>query len=324
MTTYALYQIILSKPIQLDFAPEYNISLDRAQEYFGLLFEKKCSLNIKMKDNKGYTPLTNTILENRDGIIVWRIHNELEKEIWKPNGKMTNGIPDYGVYSETSEPHSYVIINNKPNILYMAVEKSKTWRSNVNKVKEIVRENLSEILQKKYALDINIRELTMPSKIWDFAEAQCKDGNDSITNISIEILNPNRIVPNLRTKRENMPDLLRQMQDFAILTDALNMIVGANYNKILPCQLKDKVDNIANIARHCTQNEFTLTLTFEKYGQYKCDENVIAQFPMQDNIVNQFLLSNETEIFDECPIESWFVSSIEKLEKMNYGAEIKE
>lgn len=317
MIDYALYQIDLSKPETASIVTESDVPLDKAQEKFGQLFKRGCTHKLLCSDSKGnLKKLNNIVLEHRNDIIVWRIHNEQTKEQWKFNGKFKDGIEVCEAQTEKSEPYSYVIINNKPGMLYMAVEKSSVWRSNTNKVRDIVKESIAPMLFDKFNLNIEIRELTIPSKIWDYAEALCKDGNDSIIGIAIDIVNPNRIAPHQRICRESTPELVQKIQDFAKLTGAVKMMIDADYNKVPPSQLKDKVDDIVHIVRLCTQHEFALTLKFEKHGAYKCDENVIAIYPIEDGVVSLFLSHNDRELFEDCPLATWFENSIEKLEKI--------
>lgn len=225
-------------------------------------------------------------------------------------------MPKYESVNETSQPYSYVIIDNRPGKLFMAVEKSKTWRSDTNKVKELIQESLGGMLRENFNLDINIVEQTIPTKIWNFCESQCKDGKDSITEISFVLKNPNRIDPSNRLQSDFLPEFLKQAQAFTEQSGALTTTLSATYPNVQPTQLKEKVDDFVHLARTCTQQQYELRLKFKEFGVYRCDDQVVAIYPMQEGLITQFLLNMNNDLFGSNELENWFDTNIKELERI--------
>ena len=68
-----------------------------------------------------------------------------------------------------------------------------------------------------------------------------------------------------------------------------------DYDNADPVVIEENMRNLANIIQICANEEYNLSVYFKYYGQYRCNEEVSAIFPMAETILNAFMTDWDDE-----------------------------
>lgn len=323
MADFAFFTYNFAEATQLRTDVPNPTPIEKAQERFGMLFSPKTTLSLLAKKGDDTIQYQNTVLAMRDGIIIWRIHNEQTKDIIKPTGKYVEGIQEYESVDELSYPHSIVIIDNRPGRMYIAIEKSSAWKSKTKRVQEVICEGLTKTLQEKFGLEMSITEITIPSKIWDFCESRCKDGKDTIQNIIIGVKNPQKHARKSNTDSPNLPQIVEYTRTIAELTNALEADVSLKYTERFNDKMRESLDDVVHLIDICTQQDYTLSVEFKEYGVYKCNELVQAIFKMNDYYLKE-LYANQYNLLYSSDIVNWLENTYNEIAEIRNATKIPE
>ena len=154
-----------------------------------------------------------------------------------------------------SYPYCYVVIDNRPGKQFIAVQKSNSWRK-PNKVQEVLQYSFSRYMEKG-ALAISIEELVIPLKIWDYCSIVCKDGEDYITRITLNINNQKNNSKS-KTTDGSANNLIETIQEHL-------RIVGASDGN-LDFKYDNEEDRIAKIEdtiqfiKICAESDYSLSV----------------------------------------------------------------
>ena len=94
-------------------------------------------------------------------------------------------------------------------------------------------------------------------------------------------------------------------EDNTSLNSAQVDSVSFDYADATTQKIKESLEDIANIVYNCTQSEFTLGVKFKSGEFYKCGEEVAAIYPLNDDVINDFIGSGK-ELFDGNSLTTWF------------------
>jgi len=260
-----------------------NIDL---RAYFGGFFTVKSSLSISQTKQGTPTIYKNEIVQIYNDIILMRICNE----------KRVSVVTNYQERKEISNPWCYVIIDNRPNRGYIIIEKSSSFYSDTDTVRDLLRNAFHQMMFKpEHHLDITIEINAKLNEgdFWKMVNDRRFKYKDEISKVTFDFPNPQKVA---------MIDAPAQMLgNLAILlsiTGAANGIKGSysisaatNTSLELQKTINNVQTDLANMVELCTRNTYELTVTFKNYGEFKysraagqCKEMI----NLNEEYVNQF------------------------------------
>ena len=118
-----------------------------AQQCFASLFDQNTIEKLAKQNKKGEVTamLPNDVLAKSKDMIIWRVNNSQIKDWWKRNGKDSNGIDKYEKEEIESNPYCYVLIDNRPGVGIMAIEKSTAWGSKPDLLRDVILDNFNRL-----------------------------------------------------------------------------------------------------------------------------------------------------------------------------------
>lgn len=303
---FVIYDVVISRNPELDMLIDLDgkTALDKASEIFGSFFEngqKQLQLwrkNKKKEDELDKYP--NDILTCHENVYLLRINNIKYTKITEKADTTTMGTPDYKEQTRISNPYCYVVVDNRSqdNICQIAIQKNSAW-GDPNNVRLLLEENLRKQISTYYPLTLDITPRMRPSKIWEFCRQQCMEGGDTITKISFEFPNQKKIALANRIPKEQRKGYIRKLAEIAEKTEALKTLISMEYSSTDPKQLEKQAKDWSNIIHLCRNKKYNLTINFRDYGKYRCDSQVRAMFPMQEELLMSFWTKWEELPFEE-------------------------
>ena len=255
--------------------------LSKAQEIFEKIlistFKDDKRLPIGKEPTTGDKVLPNSILRNYNHVTLLKLHNPGTVNIWKLSGAKI---------SEETFPYSYIIIDNRPGIGQLAIQmKTEAW-SDPDTVAKLIEENLNRILKDQgTGLEIEIRHKWLPTKFFEHIKKKRKDENLIVKHLSFEFTNPEFETP-IETAVETSGHLNQLMKMLSQLGGAkCKLQVDAPKKKEL---IKRKLRDIKQMVSLVASNGYTLKVTFSDKSTYTCNEGILADFDMAENIVSNF------------------------------------
>ena len=249
--------------------------------------------------------LMNDILSNHEEVYLLRINNNKYKTLTKEAPTTTNGVRDFEDIQELSNPYCYIVIDNREDRHFMAIQKNSAF-GDPNTVRKIIENSINFILRSEnLPIEMNLFLRTRPSKIWEFCEKQCNENGDAITRIAFIFPNQKKVDMAHRIPKMQQ-GILKKIAQVAEYTDALKTMIQMDYNAADTSKLEQHANNFAEICRICNSTEYNLSIHFRDYGKYICDDHVKAMFPMREELITAFRTHWKEVPFDhEFGLISW-------------------
>lgn len=261
-----------------------NIDL---RKYFGGFFSIGSSISISQ--NKQGTPIIykNEVVQKYDDIILMRVCNE----------KKVSVVTNYQERKEISNPWCYVIIDNRPGRGYIIIEKSSSFYSDTDTVRDLLAKAFYQMMYKpENNLDIviEINAKLHEGDFWKMINDRRFKYGDEISKVTFDFPNPRKVA--MVDASETM---MGKLAVLLALTGAANAIKGsyslsAAENSSL--ELQEKIDNVktdlAHMVELCIKNSYGLTVSFKKYGDFKYCKGMMHSKEMinlKEEFINQFL-----------------------------------
>lgn len=327
-SNYIIYQIHLmeakQKSLHLQHLDGTSI-LEHAQEHFGSYFNgSMLDLYKKNKDGE-ITRHPNDILQKIDDVILLRVNNVQMKSVYLREDNPKGGIPDYKEKKFESNPYSYVIIDNRPGVCQMAIEKSSTWSGSTDAVRDLLEEWFKERLGADYNLDISIDMKWQESEFWEYVEQRFRDTGDLVTQFKFDIMNQTKVTPTVQNEQP-MSGMVKAVYDSIKLMNALKASITMDTAGDHIQKEDKKYEDIMQMVRLCSQNTYQLSVTFRDYGEYKCNDLVKAMFPLDEKTFNTFLHPepefSETKPEGEYRLIKWLDYILKETANFNDGNKI--
>lgn len=214
--------------------------------------------------------------KERDGVHVFVLCNE-KKQKYKEKKEDMNLV---------YHPGCYVIIDNRPGVTQIAIERSTSFDSKTDTVRDLLVESLNKIMD-PYQLTIDIRSKMREGEFWEVVDEQCKQFKDRIRKVIFDFPNPKNIGP-LDAPDE---DLMRLEFLYSVLRDVNGskgtLKVEPDKDKVLI--LERSKQDFARLVRLCSRNGYDLSVHFKQYGVYRYGKEVKALDQMKDDVMNEFI-----------------------------------
>lgn len=320
-TLFALYKYDFHKAAEQmleaeDEPPRYvadkNVKI--AQRCFASLFDQGTINNLVKSNKKGETiPLANDVLATSNGIMIWRVNNSLIRELWLREGKDQNGIDTYNEEELISMPYCHVLIDNRPGVCLMAIEKSTAWNNKPDILRNKLLENFNRILVAKFGIEMRIEARMNPVDVWNFVHDRIYVHHDYVRKVSFSFQNPKRI--NKTGDMDVKSERLKAMLDIAEISNALKSHFTMEYDQSTTHMVSQKNRDLAEMVHLCSRNGYDISITFNEYQTYRINDYVKTYYPMPANVLlgsatTELRLDGRTEL------QAWFDTIIE--ETKNY------
>lgn len=279
-----------------------HTAIQNATSIFGSCFSGRMLNLFRTRKINGETEpeiFANDILSVHDDVYLLRINNNKKQKIVEKAATTTNGVPDYEENTYISNPYCYVVIDNRSEkgICQIAIQKNSAF-GEPNNVRKLLQECLNNKFQTEgIPLTITISAKMRPSKIWEFCQQRCNEGEDVIQRISFDFPNQKKIASHERI--QNPKGYVRQLAKVMALTDAIKTHISMEYTNADPNAIEKNARDLAEIVRMCRNRSYNLSIVFRSYGPYRCDDNVRAMFTMQEKLLNTFRANWEELPFEE-------------------------
>lgn len=306
---YAIYKFDFHKAPERTIQAEAN-DIDGAkyikvaQRCFSSLFDQNSIDRLAKLSRKGeVTLLPNDVMAKTDDIIVWRVNNSQMKEWWRRSGKDVKGIDKYEREEVESNPYCYVLIDNRPGVCLMAIEKSTAWRSKPDLLRDMLLDNFNRLLADQYDLEMRIEARMNPKDIWEFVHERLYEHGDYIRKVSFVFQNPKKISESyaMEVKSAGLKAMLRTVE----ISDALKGFFTMEFDKYTNGMICEKNKDLAEMVRLCGENGYDISITFKEFKTYRINDYVRAYYPMTLDVLNRFRIGSRT-INDKTELEEWF------------------
>lgn len=316
---FTIYKFDFHKAATRDIEAEANgidgnRLLDKAEVCFQSLFDMKTIDKLaKTKKNGELAMLPNDVLAMHDGIFLWRVNNSQLKEWWRVNGKDSKGIDCYEKDGIESNPYCYVLIDNRPGVGLMAIEKSSAWGGNPDQLRDVVRENFNRLLRIQFDLEMRIEARMNPKDLWEFVHERIKCHDDYIRRVTFSFQNPRKI--NRSDSQDIKSSHLRGMLRAVEIADALKGAFSMEFDRETSSRISQTNKDMAEMVNLCSQNGYDICIFFKEYKAYRINDYVRASYKLKMEALDDFRV-NRRGIDCKTDVEAWF--NLIKEETKNY------
>ena len=250
--------------------------------YLGKVIGKmrnQLSLNRTKRGCEEHVP--NCVMRNDDGIALIRIHKTEKITLYDLPESTGNELGECVEKNENSFPMSFVIVDYRDGKCQVAIEKSKNWDGRTETIKNSLQNcfNRSELL-KSLGIQVNIKEKTIATKFEEFIDQRIIDHEDRIETVTFEFPNLKR-QPTSRIPNE----LTEQVNNFTKVLEAYDAVSGLTTMKMGNEPDRDKLKQLSTVVTMCSDNGFDLSVKFMNFGNYKCNEDIVAKYEMNDAVL---------------------------------------
>lgn len=310
---YIIYNIEIKQrkvgeQISMDF---YHIEqegkpiYDSPEYYIGRIIGQAGS-SIALYKNKGKELLEgSTVIINKDGIAVIRIHNPKWDEIYlKPEENEI--LPQSR--EEKTYPFTYVVIDYRKGKCQMAIQCSPAFGYSTNTLKNCFNEFFFKHLNQLSRIEVLVSEKYFPQKSLEFIKERMDNG-DALTSLTFRYDYADADVENyprgMKSLIKHHSDLLN---DFGASFSETNMEFPDGYKE-------EKLEQLGFVIAYSKNRGYDIGLKFRYSGTFTLGGNgVVAKFPMHtdviDNIINGCASTHPTKDDD---IIMWLDHVLEEL-----------
>jgi len=306
---YAIYKYDFHKATQrtisaVEKGADGNKYLNVAQTCFASLFDLNSIDNLVKVNKKGEsTRLPNDVMAKSGDIFLWRVNNSQILEPVKKSGKDSRGIDKYEKQKVESNPFCNVLIDNRPGVCLMAIEKSTAWGNNPDHLRDLLLMNLNPKLADNFDLEMRIEARMNPTDIWEFVHDRIFEHHDYIRNISFTFQNPKKI--NKTNAMEVKSARLKAMLKTVEISDALKGFFKMEFDKNTNSKISQKNKDMAEMVRLCGENGYDISITFKEFKTYRINDYVKAFQLITFDVLQRF--SNGAPNLDgKTTLEEWF------------------
>lgn len=226
--------------------------------------------------------VSNVVLRNEGGIALIRVHNKEQFEIFDLPDSSSAEVKDcVGVPTE-SYPFSYVVVDYRDDRCQIAIEKSSVWDSKTTTVRNSLEKFFQSPPFTSRGFDITVKEKSIPTQFEKFLDEQTIDNGDMIESFTFKYVDVSKH-PTARIPQE----LTEQMECYSKIlqfygsTEGLNTVNVGNGSE-------DKLKQLSRVVTMCCDNAFDLSVKLRDYGEYTCNESIVARYEMNDIVIAHY------------------------------------
>lgn len=277
MAVYQIYKILFNRSRQGNLLSKMDgrSAYDKAQELLEEMLGGVLPLTKEKKD-KTLVPLESYVEKKRDGVTVMVVCNE-------KNHKYREKLEEHEL---VYHPGCRVIIDNRPGIAQLAIERSQSFDGKTDKVRDILQEAFCKLFD-QYQLTVEIRAKKREGTFWEAVDEQCLTYNDRIQHVVYEFPDDDEVGP-IDASHQTM-DKLTLLKSLNAAMNAARGVYHAYSNKEKTIQLDKTQEDIANMVAMCCQNGYNISVHFQHYGVYRFGTDIKALSQLKDEVVKEFV-----------------------------------
>ncbi len=245
-------------------------------------------LPIGKEPETGDKVLPNSILRNWEFVTLLQLRNPKNYNIWPEDGSPTWSIDSF--------PFSYIIIDNRPGVGQLAIQmKTEAW-SDPDTVAALLQANMNRILRDySTGLEMEIRHKWLPTEFFKHIKQRRKDDGVVVKRLYFEFTNPKFETP-IDTAVDTTGHLRQMMNMLSELggAKAKFQVDAPRKNELIRRKLKDIKQMVSLVA----SNGYKLRVEFNDKSDYTCNEGVLADVDMRENIVTNFRDGQKNSFFE--------------------------
>lgn len=323
MSNFILHNINLAVTPLCDFDQliDPDKPVDKYPSYYlGKLFGKKGNeLELdRTRQGGGIERIPNCVLRNEEGIALIRVHNKEKVTIYDLPENTDDDVADCKGESKWSYPYGYVVVDYRDNKCQVAIEKTSAWDSKTTTIRKSLEEYFNLKLETSLGITTTIKEKTIKIMFEEFIDKRTCDFGDVIESATFEYVNtrrnPTARIPQSLT--EPIDGMSKMLNFMGALRGVMTMFMGEHVDN-------EKLKLLSSVVTMCSDNAFDLSLKFRDYGEYKCNKDILAQYPMNDIVISNFK-DNITpdQITSDFDLTTWLNEKFEQVKKGKYDKQV--
>lgn len=319
MEKYAIYRYYLTtKRVRAPkFSCEGEATQDKlsAEEKFERLFgwKKGSQLKIQKLKKKGEAEKFPCFVVNHDSnVILLQLENSKNVDIWEE--QPTNGpIPKIEKTKKVSTPYCYVIIDNRPNAQHIVIQSANAAWKNPDNIKDLLQESLNWLMEiNDYGLEIEIKTIMLPTKFWEYVNYRRKKENVFIKGISFFFTNskrrPDIDIKKILLKRNNHINSAIDWID-NLGGEKAELRITSPRNEAMLQRKKADIQHMIELS--LASDNYSLSVTFSDNIIYQCNQEMHAEYPMDDKTIREEFADGFGDIFQNYRILLWLNNVVE-------------
>lgn len=249
MAVYSIYSYEIQEGDKSLFYKETGKkAIDMANEIVSNLLNDR--LTVVGKKRKEDQVLTNRHFIGREGVFAWELCNEKDKTLLEGHEK--NPV--------TEHPGCYVIVDSRPDVCQIAIEKNNAFGPDTDKVVKYLRRAFGAHLF-EYGLKMVIKRKWQAANFKDIIRERIIEQNDIVKKVVWEFPNPDRVKGIDATQQ--MKERLKGLMLFTQASNALKGKLTLTGSKKNPIDVDDdKIEDWAQIIALSAQNNYKLSYYF--------------------------------------------------------------
>lgn len=277
MATYAIYKIEFqqARQGQLFSVDTGKSTLDDAQRILGDVLKDK--LMIRKEKRGGEVAILDNYIEKWDGdVAVMVVCNEKEIKYKEKKDEVTLA----------THPGCRVIIDNRPDICQMAIERDDSFNGKTDSVRDLLQDALNKRLE-EYRLVVTIKAKKRATEFWRMIDEQVYEHKDRPTKVIFTFPNPKEVTP-IDTS-PSMATQLNALRAICSAVDATKGVLQMESEKGAQLHIDRTREDMAEMVKLCSQNSYDISVHFKHYGVYRFGTTVKALFELKDEVMTDFL-----------------------------------
>ena len=263
---------------------EDNIQLkqyDSPEACFGSFFKTggKLSLNVLREKGKGknktveWEPFENDVLMVADDVILMTIENNK----WKHTTNKKKEV------AHEHHPYCHVVIDNRPGHQVMAVVKNSAFDNKPDNVCGILYQGFNNAtILGQYHLKIEFtKRQRSKNEFWPVVNDIRSIFKDHVRQIRMDFSGKDA---DEQPDPQDVVAVMRALARKSASTAAVTL--NADGEEVKLDELYDDLTNMANIC--LTQKGYDLTVKFRTFGLYRYGADIVAQFGVEDEVIEEF------------------------------------
>lgn len=275
MSIFAIYSYVIEEDNRNLFYKETGKkSIEMANEIIGNMLRD--GLKVVGKRRKQNQPLKSLKLTEHENVFTWVLCNV--KDITQYEGHEKNILE--------SHPGGYVIVDNRPDVCQIAIEKNSAFDSDTDKVVKYLKRAFNSPLS-YYGLRIVISKKWQAGEFKKLIHERIVKYNDSVKKVVWEFPNPDKVKGVDAT--EQMKNRLEGLKLLAQATNALKGKLTLTGSKGNPLDIDDeKIEDLAQIIALSAQNNYKLSYHFFKTSTVNFKDVAYANASIDNKVIRDF------------------------------------